>query len=261
LGAWDVFLEDMAELGLKPNMALFCREHSLNKSTFHGWLNKRVITNAKRDVEKWVELKLRSGNVVTTKDIFDYIREYKSELFNGKKYTNKRMFSYRILCKMKIKINGYEEIQENLLKIEKRKIKKIEKVPVVCAEVERFSSNIAGEGIRAKSDIKRGACIIEFIGEVISREEFELRNKKKRDIYMMKAGENCYIDPEKKGNMARFINHCCDSNAVAKFHRINGFPRIFIYAIKDISRGVEITINYGCSYRFVKCMCICCILN
>ncbi len=93
---------------------------------------------------------------------------------------------------------------------------------------------------------------------MISWKEFERKKKKKRDVYMMQAGRDFYIDPEKKGNMARFINHCCDSNAFAVFRRINGLPRIFIRAGKDICKGSEITIDYGCSYRFLNCMCRCC---
>ena len=269
LAAWEAYLRDMVELDIKPNVAIFCREHSLKESTFRGWLCTNVRSNTKSAVEEWVESELWRGNMLTTRHIFDYIEECRPDIFVGKKYVNKRMISYRILCRMKTKIEGYEEICSNLSKVVRKVTKKKSKVtrkktqkedqePVMSMEVERFSSEIYGDGIRAKSDIKKGAYIIEFVGELISGEEFERKEKKKRDVYVMQAGRDCYIDPEKKGNIARFTNHSCDPNAFAELRRINGMPRIFIRAVKDISKRSEITIDYGSSYRFSKCMCRCC---
>ena len=45
------------------------------------------------------------------------------------------------------------------------------------------------------------------------------------------------VDATKKGGIARFINHSCDPNCTAKIIKVEGTPRIVIYALKDIYKS------------------------
>jgi uncharacterized protein len=49
------------------------------------------------------------------------------------------------------------------------------------------------------------------------------------------------IDGNRDGNSARWLNHCCSPNSEAE---LSG-DRIFIYALRDISAGEELTIDYA----------------
>jgi len=64
----------------------------------------------------------------------------------------------------------------------------------------------------------KGDIIIKYVGEVTDESTYKKRMKKKPDvdcnIYMMDLGiQGYYIDAERKGNYARFINHSCNPNA------------------------------------------------
>ena len=48
----------------------------------------------------------------------------------------------------------------------------------------------------------------------------------------------------KKGNIARFINHSCNPNAIAETYSHQGKDRILLFALCDIKHGQEITYRY-----------------
>lgn len=63
-----------------------------------------------------------------------------------------------------------------------------------------------------------GALVIEYVGEVISKDEMSRRLRSQetgQHFYMMAVG-NGFIDAGRKGNFARFINHSCEPNADAQ---------------------------------------------
>ena len=75
-----------------------------------------------------------------------------------------------------------------------------------------------GKGMFAGEHINRNTIIIEYIGEVISREE-ELERTKNYEgngwehRYFLSMNENTTIDATMFGNDSRFINHGCYPNA------------------------------------------------
>ncbi|KHJ97461.1 SET domain protein, partial [Oesophagostomum dentatum] len=109
----------------------------------------------------------------------------------------------------------------------------------------------------------RGQFIIEYVGEVVSSEEFAKRLKRYgRDPththhYMFEIG-SMIIDATKKGNCSRFMNHSCEPNAVCEKWYVPKTPcaidRIGFFAKRDIELGEEITFdyqfqNYGLNYH------------
>ncbi|KAK6016063.1 SET domain protein, partial [Ostertagia ostertagi] len=110
-----------------------------------------------------------------------------------------------------------------------------------------------GFGVQAVAPIKKGQFIIEYVGEVVSSEEFAKRLRRYgRDPshthhYMFEIG-SMIIDATKKGNCSRFMNHSCEPNAVCEKWYVPRTPcaidRIGFFAKRDIELGEEITFDY-----------------
>ena len=84
-----------------------------------------------------------------------------------------------------------------------------------------------------------GDIVCEYVGEIISNKVSDQREKNYEkwgiaDCYMFWLDENFVIDATIKGNEARFINHSCDHNCIAKVETIssNKQKHIFILAKK-----------------------------
>ncbi|MEX0916996.1 MAG: SET domain-containing protein [Candidatus Paceibacterota bacterium] len=104
----------------------------------------------------------------------------------------------------------------------------------------RVGRSSAGLGLFAKVSFKRDEKLLEYTGEMITGEEADRRGGK----YLFEIGKKHVIDGKERGNIARYINHSCSPNAEPE---IDG-RRVFVYAIKSIKEGDEITYNYGKEY-------------
>ena len=114
----------------------------------------------------------------------------------------------------------------------------------------------AGLGLFAGEAIKKGATIIEYIGEKITADEANKRGGK----YLFEINSRWTIDGTTRKNTARYINHACDPNCEAE----NRGGRIFITAKRAIPAGEELTYNYGEEYfdEHIKpngCRCASCV--
>jgi len=63
-----------------------------------------------------------------------------------------------------------------------------------------------------------GTFIMEYVGEVLDYRAFKCRTRRYarenyEHHYFMALSADEVIDAAKKGNVSRFINHCCDPNA------------------------------------------------
>uniref|UniRef100_A0A671U953 Histone-lysine N-methyltransferase, H3 lysine-36 specific n=1 Tax=Sparus aurata TaxID=8175 RepID=A0A671U953_SPAAU len=116
--------------------------------------------------------------------------------------------------------------------------------------VEIYRTLSCGWGLRAVSDIKKGAFVSEYVGEVIDEEECRARIKhaQENDIcnfYMLTLDKDRIIDAGPKGNQARFMNHCCQPNCETQKWTVNGDTRVGLFALQDIPKGVELNFNYN----------------
>ncbi len=95
-----------------------------------------------------------------------------------------------------------------------------------------------GFGLVAHTFISVETLIIEYVGELVTEKEFRsrLRSKQTQNFYFMKYDKGLYIDAEKKGNMARFINHSCNPNCETRVIIVKGNRRICLFAIRDIKK-------------------------
>ncbi|XP_024139017.1 histone-lysine N-methyltransferase, H3 lysine-36 specific [Oryzias melastigma] len=111
-----------------------------------------------------------------------------------------------------------------------------------------------GWGLRAVSDIKKGAFVSEYVGEVIDEEECRarIRHAQEHDIcnfYMLTLDKDRVIDAGPKGNQARFMNHSCQPNCETQKWTVNGDTRVGLFALQDIAKGGELTFNYNLECR------------
>ena len=112
-------------------------------------------------------------------------------------------------------------------------------------------SSLHGSGLFAASDIKKGAQVIEYIGDKITKKEGDKRaekqikkaqkNKNNGMVYVFELNNKYDIDGGVARNYARFINHSCDPNCEVEIND----NQIWISSIKRIKKGLELTYNYG----------------
>ncbi|KAJ2807541.1 histone methyltransferase set1 [Coemansia guatemalensis] len=131
----------------------------------------------------------------------------------------------------------------------------------------RFSkSAIHDWGLFASEPIFQGEFVIEYIGERIRAELADLREEQYEregigSSYLFRVDDDIVIDATKCGNVARFINHCCEPNCIARTIVAGGTKRVGIYADRDIQIGEEITYNYKFPSEEVKIPCLCGAVN
>ena len=106
-------------------------------------------------------------------------------------------------------------------------------------------SSIQGQGAFATRAIRKGARIIEYIGQRISQavadERYDDTTMSRHHTFLFNVDEDTVIDAAYEGNDARFINHSCAPNCQAFLEG----DRIYIYALRDISPGEELCYDYA----------------
>lgn len=113
----------------------------------------------------------------------------------------------------------------------------------------------AGLGLFADEDIKKGAIIIEYVGNRMPTAEAN----KKGGKYLFEVNTRTTIDGSPRWNIARYANYACKDNAEAVLHG----SRVMIEAKRKILAGEEITYDYGKEYydEFIRphgCACASC---
>lgn len=113
-----------------------------------------------------------------------------------------------------------------------------------------------GLGLFAGEPIPKGACVIEYVGRVISEEEAYTSRSK----YLFEVTKKKTIDGRPKWNKAGYINHSCKPNCDPDIYK----GRVFIMALRPITEGEELTYDYGDEYfkeylKPVGCKCQKCV--
>jgi ankyrin repeat protein len=150
--------------------------------------------------------------------------------------------------------------------------------------LELFKTRKKGWALRTLEPIPKGSFVIEYIGEIISEEEAEIRLSQRNGVEnyiwslqpesqqvfasvnegdgsgftLCREGddskskalqERFAIDPSFFGNAARFMSHSCEPNLIAKevfvYHRDHRFPRMALFAVRDVLAFEELTFDYG----------------
>ena len=118
-------------------------------------------------------------------------------------------------------------------------------------------SKIDKNGLYANRNIKKGTRIIEYKGKIITAKQSELDPKfdNLKAIYLFNINKRFDLDGNFKFNTARLINHSCDPNCEV----FGSGLKVWVYAMKDISKGDELSYDYGFSfdedYKNYPCKC------
>jgi hypothetical protein len=120
------------------------------------------------------------------------------------------------------------------------KTKEVVKLPDHHFKIVKAKRGVAGLGLFAGENIKKGELIIEYIGNILNKEEAD---KKTTSQYLFEVTRNKTIDGSPRWNIARYCNHACAeaTNAESEIKR----GRVFVKAIKNIKEGDEICYDYG----------------
>ncbi|KAK0916352.1 histone methyltransferase set1 [Friedmanniomyces endolithicus] len=126
-------------------------------------------------------------------------------------------------------------------------------------------SAIHGWGLYAEENIGQNEMIIEYVGEKVRQKVADMREIRyeKQGVgssYLFRMLDDEIVDATKKGGIARFINHSCSPNCTAKIIKVEGTPRIVIYALKDIGKNEELTYDYKFEREYgstdrIPCLC------
>ena len=153
-------------------------------------------------------------------------------------------------------VKGKKVILDKKSKILKKGSKKVEslgvkvspnpkKLPDHHFKIVKVKRGLAGLGLFAGEDIKKGEMIIEYIGEILNKEQAE---KVETNQYLFEINRNKTINGQVRWNIARYANHACNEAANAESDIKKG--RVFVIAVKNIKEGDEIVYDYG--EEFVK---------
>ncbi|MBL7055975.1 SET domain-containing protein-lysine N-methyltransferase [Candidatus Woesearchaeota archaeon] len=113
-------------------------------------------------------------------------------------------------------------------------------------------SEIHGLGLFAESNMPKGEIIAEYIGEKVLGEEGDRRSIEDDNPFIMSLDEEYDIDGNCKENLAKFVNHSCESNVT--FEVKNG--KMWCIALSDISAGEELTTDYEMDcHELLPCAC------
>jgi SET domain-containing protein len=105
-------------------------------------------------------------------------------------------------------------------------------------------SRIHGLGLFAGEDIDWGRRLIEYGGQLLSKEEARRRLKFYDSIgftCLIQFNDGRAIDGLLGGNESRFINHSTKPNVAA----LREGERLIFYSLDDIEEGEELTFDYG----------------
>jgi uncharacterized protein len=122
-----------------------------------------------------------------------------------------------------------------------------------CLRVCFKESAIHGCGAFARTDIRAGTHLIEYVGEKIDKRE-SARRCELNNTYIFAVDDDFDLDGNVAWNPARFFNHSCAPNCDAEW--MDG--RIWIVANRFIQTGEELTYDYGYDledYADYPCSC------
>ncbi|KAM4020384.1 histone-lysine N-methyltransferase EHMT1 isoform 4-T5 [Anomaloglossus baeobatrachus] len=120
-----------------------------------------------------------------------------------------------------------------------------------------YRTKTMGWAVRTLQEIPMGTFVCEYVGELISDTEADVRED---DTYLFdldnKDGEVYCIDARFYGNISRFINHLCEPNLlpvrVFMSHQDLRFPRIALFSSRPIHAGEQIGFDYGDRFWDIK---------
>nr|XP_043611348.1 uncharacterized protein LOC122582981 [Erigeron canadensis] len=116
-----------------------------------------------------------------------------------------------------------------------------------------YKSGIHALGLYTSLFISQSTMVVEYVGEIVGLRVADRREKEYQSGKQLQYKSACYffridkehiIDATRKGGIARFVNHSCQPNCVAKVITVRGEKKVVFFAERDIYPGEEITYDY-----------------
>jgi SET domain-containing protein len=107
----------------------------------------------------------------------------------------------------------------------------------------RVGRSHTGLGLFATRPIRKRARIAEYKGRLLKLKDAE-KAEARGNRYLYEINSRWTIDGTPRSNLARYANHSCNPNAETTMVK----RRVFIYALRAIMPGEEITYDYGVDY-------------
>lgn len=107
----------------------------------------------------------------------------------------------------------------------------------------RLGRALTGLGLFATRPIKKRVRIAEYKGPRLNLKQAE-KAEASGNRYLFEVNGRWTIDGKARGNIARYFNHSCNPNTDSTIR--NG--RVFIFTLRNIKPGEELTYNYGIDY-------------
>ncbi|XP_052283595.1 uncharacterized protein LOC127880288 isoform X2 [Dreissena polymorpha] len=115
--------------------------------------------------------------------------------------------------------------------------------------LQKFLTKDRGFGVRTTKPVKAGDLVTEYVGEVVSEQEFRRRMTEEYSQechhYCLNLDGRMVIDGYRMGNIARFVNHSCEPNCEMQKWNVNGTYHMCLFALKDIEPGTELVYDYN----------------
>ncbi|MCD9637677.1 hypothetical protein HAX54_021089 [Datura stramonium] len=131
-----------------------------------------------------------------------------------------------------------------------------------------YKSGIHALGLYTSRFISQGEMVVEYVGEIVGlrvadkRETEYLSGKKlqyKSACYFFRIDQEHIVDATQKGGIARFVNHSCMPNCVARIISVRNEKKVVFFAERDIYPGEEITYDYNFNHedegKKIPCYC------
>lgn len=131
-----------------------------------------------------------------------------------------------------------------------------------------YKSGIHALGLYTSQFIPRGAMVVEYVGEIVGlrladKREIEYQSGRKVQYksacYFFRIDKEHIIDATRKGGIARFVNHSCMPNCVAKVISVRNEKKVVFFAERDVNPGEEITYDYHFNHedegKKIPCFC------
>jgi len=98
----------------------------------------------------------------------------------------------------------------------------------------------SGRGLFTLERIPKGSFVIEYVGRPATAKQI----KENRGKYLFWTSDVSMIDGNIPSNSARFINHSCAPNCEVRIRN----RRLYIFALRTIQPGEELSYDYGEEY-------------
>lgn len=129
--------------------------------------------------------------------------------------------------------------------------------PDASTWIEVRASGVHGKGLFATRRIPKGTRIIEYGGRKVPKAlgtRITERQWRNGHVTVFTLNGKWDIDGSPEWNIARLANHSCSPNAEAE---IENHRRIWIVAMRTITKGQEITYDYGFDFTEPPARCGC----